>query len=336
MRSRHFATISITSTTAQAAVLNLVGPDITTQNEILYGFSSVCLGTFQVDDVGDQLVWPDATYPRSGIILSTGSADSIVGPNDNDIIDPDEDEDATPDPNPVFPMGNDDDDGEGFFFDACTLEFEFLCTGSSEIEPTSFSYVFGSEEYLEYVDDFNDKFQFLLNGENIALLPNGDPVEINNVNNEDNADRFNNNVQEVGEPPYNVEADGFTSVLTASGNCSTTANGGWNKIKLVIADANDRSFDSWVLLGASTFVGGAPPTPLPSQQPSARPSFAPSFGPTPVSTGTLTMRRTPPPSSMPSSEPTPDGLGAGQPTLQPSTIVVAPKKVICQCPPDED
>ena len=337
-RRRRLETLNVTSrTTAEAAVLKFVGPAINTTNATLYSFSKVCLGTFQVDDAGDELVWPNASYPRSGIILSTGSADSIVGPNEaqGTTEDPDEADEGTPDPNPIFKMGNDDDDGdEGIFFDACTLEFEFKC---DEGVPISFTYVFGSEDYPEFVDDINDNFRSLLNGKDMALLPNGDPVEIDAINEEDNPELFNKNY--FGDPSYNMEADGFTTVLTASGNC----NSGWNKMKLVIADEYDKSNDSWVLLGASSFVVGAPPSPPPSQMPSARPSFAPSFAPTPVSTGTLTMRRTAPPSTMPSSEPTPNGgggdgggVGAGQPTLQPSTIEVTPRQVICQCPPDEE
>ena len=344
-RRRRLETINVNRTTAEAAVLKLVGPNITTRNATLYSSSTVCLGTFEVDNVGDEIVWPNASYPRSGIILSTGSADTIVGPNDakGTTADPDEADEGTPDPNPVFNMGNaDDDGGGGIFFDACTLEFEFLCTGSSENEPTSFSYVFGSEDYFEFIDVENDQFRFLLNGVNIALLPNGDAVEIDAINEEDNPELFNKNAanedDDVFEPLYNIEADGFTTVLTASGTCNATMNGGWNKMKLVIADEFDRGYDSWLLLGASSFVVGAPPSPSPSQMP----SFAPSFAPTPVSTGTLTMRRTAPPSTMPSSEPTPDiggdgeGVGAGQPTLQPSTIEVTGRNVVCPCRHDEE
>ena len=65
-------------------------------------------------------------------------------------------------------------------FDACTLEFDFSCPSASQI---SFQYVFTSEEYNEYVNSqFNDVFGFFLNGVNIATLPGGMSVAINNVN----------------------------------------------------------------------------------------------------------------------------------------------------------
>ena len=349
-RRRRLETIKVNRTTADDAVLKLVGPNIVTRNETLYSFSTVCLGIFEVNDAGNENVWPNTTnrtWPRSGIILSTGSADSIVGPNEAGATtsDPDAAFKGTPAPSPIFSMGNSEEtSGEGIYYDACHLEFEFKCIGSSdssESEPTSFSYVFGSEDYPEYIDGINDDFRFLLNGVDMALLNNSRVDSfVDAINEEDNSQLFVKN--DPNNPSYNIEADGFTSVLTAFGTCNPSINDGWNKIMLVIADEFDKGSDSWVLLGASSFVVGAPQSPPPSQMPSARPSFAPSFAPTPVSTGTLTMRRTAPPSTMPSSEPTPDGggdgggVGAGQPTLQPSTIEVTPRQVICQCPPDEE
>ena len=53
-------------------------------------------------------------------------------------------------------------------FDKAVLEFDFTATGSA----VSFQYVFGSEEYDEFVgSQFNDVFAFFLNGVNIAVLP---------------------------------------------------------------------------------------------------------------------------------------------------------------------
>ena len=344
-RRRRLETMDVNRTTAEEAVLKLVGPNIVTRNETLYSFSTVCLGMFEVDEAGEQNVWPNTTWPRSGIILSTGAADSIVGPNDAGATtsDPDAAFKGTPAPSPIFSMGV-SEENSGIYYDACHLEFEFKCTGSSnssESEPTSFSYVFGSEDYPEYIDSANDDFRFLLNGVDMALL-NGSRIDsiVDVINEEDNPHLFVKN--DPNSPSYNIDADGFTSVLTASGTCNPLLNGGWNKIILVIADEYDKGSDSWLLFGASSFVAGAAPSPPPSQMPSAEPSFSPSFAPTPVSTGTLTMRRTPPPSTMPSSEPTADiggdgeGVGAGQPTLQPSTIEVTGRNVVCPCRHDEE
>ena len=69
-------------------------------------------------------------------------------------------------------------------FNASVLEFDFE-TCSDHI---SFNYIFGSEEYIEYAEtQFNDVFAFFISGpgvgvnQNIATLPSGQPVAINNV-----------------------------------------------------------------------------------------------------------------------------------------------------------
>ena len=59
----------------------------------------------------------------------------------------------------------------------------------------SFHYLWGSEEYNDYVDStFNNVFDFYLNHHNIALVPDSDTdaylVSINNVNYYKNADQF--------------------------------------------------------------------------------------------------------------------------------------------------
>jgi hypothetical protein len=72
-------------------------------------------------------------------------------------------------------------------FDACVLQFQFRCTTEAYVPTVSFRYIFGSEEYYEYVNSpFNDVFGFYLNGENIARIRDSDTdfdiVSINNVN----------------------------------------------------------------------------------------------------------------------------------------------------------
>ena len=185
-------------------------------------------------------------------------------------------------------------------YDACTIEFEFQCinptTGTPFLEPQiSFDYIFGSEEYYEYVNsDFNDAFAFFLNGQNIALLPDGvTEVTINNVNYDSNQEYFvGNDVSEaMGVQYQSVEADGFTTMLTASatlppyvGNNST--GGSWNSVKLVIADVADRILDSWVLIEAGSFrcidLSTVPdPTVAPSGSPTeVQPTKSPSVQPT--------------------------------------------------------
>ncbi len=144
-----------------------------------------------------------------------------------------------------------------------------------------FNYVFGSEEYPEYVcSSFNDVFGFFISGpgisgpysndaENIALIPGTNlPVTINNLNpgqvgangdaincqapngSLDYSAFYNDNNNSSNQPVY----DGFTSVLTAEAvvePCSTYT------IKLVIADVSDGLFDSGVFLEAKSFGTGS-------------------------------------------------------------------------------
>ncbi|MBA2882892.1 hypothetical protein HNR65_003247 [Desulfosalsimonas propionicica] len=141
--------------------------------------------------------------------------------------------------------------------DAAILEFDFsLTTGNSAF----FNYVFGSDEYNEYVNSsFNDVFGFFFEGENIALIPGTDtPVAINNVNNGLNSSYYNDNADTPY--PYSFEYDGFTDVLTAS--ISNLTPGDSYHLKLAIADTSDSILDSGVFLQGGSF-GDTPPNQVP-------------------------------------------------------------------------
>ena len=147
-------------------------------------------------------------------------------------------------------------------YDACFIEFGFKCSNEASTPTVSFKYMFGSDEYNEYVDSpFNDAFALILNGENIdiAKLPSSesstDVVSINNVNNQLNTQYFHTNDPSDGTIYPQLEADGFTVVLTAVGTPSQDPNE-MNTIKIVVGDAGDQAFDSWVLLESGTFSCG--------------------------------------------------------------------------------
>ncbi len=141
-------------------------------------------------------------------------------------------------------------------FNATVLEFTFIPQGDS----INFKYVFGSEEYKEYVgSDFNDVFGFFLSGpnpsgpayvdRNIALVPGSStPVAINNVNHITNTGYYFDN--ESPSPGGTVQYDGFTRPLIAMAAvipCSTYT------IKIAIADVGDPIYDSGVFLEARSF-----------------------------------------------------------------------------------
>ncbi|MDT8323303.1 MAG: choice-of-anchor L domain-containing protein [Bacteroidota bacterium] len=137
-------------------------------------------------------------------------------------------------------------------FDACVLEFDFV----PYQDTVHFEYVFGSEEYTEYVgSEFNDVFAFFITGpgiigqRNIALIPGtSTPVAINTVNHIDSSRYYVNNF--AGNT---VQYDGFTTVLKASAAvipCQTY------HFKLAIADVSDNIYDSGVFLKAGSFDAG--------------------------------------------------------------------------------
>ena len=191
----------------------------------------------------------------SGVVLSSGSVLDLVGPNNigststSFLLPGDPTLDAV-----IFPdLTN----------DAAVLEFDFIPTSDT----IRFKYVFGSEEYLEFVNSFNDAFGFFLTGpnpaggnyvdQNLAIVPGtvNTPVTINNVNDVvnsayyvDNGDGF---TALQNTDPTVIQFDGFTTPLTAVAavNCGDTYH-----IKLVVADAVDNAYDSGIFLEAGSFV----------------------------------------------------------------------------------
>lgn len=123
-------------------------------------------------------------------------------------------------------------------YDAASLSFEFTAT-SNQI---SYDFVFGSEEYKEYVgSNFNDAFGVFLtdsNGEKsqISFDNAGNPITINTAWMQDSS---------------GTELDGDTGKLTTTANVLA---GHDYKIEFAIADASDSIYDSTAYI--SDFQGG--------------------------------------------------------------------------------
>ncbi|MFN5620039.1 MAG: choice-of-anchor L domain-containing protein [Flavobacteriales bacterium] len=141
-------------------------------------------------------------------------------------------------------------------FDGSILEFDFIATGDS----MDFVYVFGSEEYEEFVGSaFNDVFGFFVNGPgingsfwngavNIALIPGTtDPVAINTVNANYNSAYFVVNTGQI-----QAQYDAYTTPLHAC--IGGLQIGEVYHIKLAIADVSDQILDSGVFLSGNSFV----------------------------------------------------------------------------------
>ncbi|MGI8892664.1 MAG: choice-of-anchor L domain-containing protein [Bacteroidia bacterium] len=187
---------------------------------------------------------------RSGIILSTGDVRTARGLNNDPSATTINDTPGDPDLTKLVGVQT---------YDAAVIEFDF----SVQSDSVEFRYVFASEEYNQAVNyAFNDVFAFFISGpgidgkKNIALLPGTSvPIAINNVNNGrwkgqsygpcKNCEYYVDNTN-----GKTLQYNGFTKVLSAIAlvqPCQTY------HIKLTIADAGDKKYDSAIFLEAGSF-----------------------------------------------------------------------------------
>jgi hypothetical protein len=141
-------------------------------------------------------------------------------------------------------------------YDACALEFDAIPTFGN----IYFEYVWGSEEYPEFICNFNDAFLLLVSGPgingtylnnatNIAILPDSTTiVSINTVH--DNTVGTNcptpfDSLYVDNSNDTTIAFDGYTQMLTAGINLNA---GDTYHFKIVVADVMDGIFDSGVFL----------------------------------------------------------------------------------------
>jgi gliding motility-associated-like protein len=174
-----------------------------------------------------------------GIILTSGSINIAQGPNNNVSAG------VNNGTNGDFDLDNLSGTST---YDGCALEFDLV----PACDTLKIDYVFGSEEYPEYVNkQFNDVFAFFISGpgivgtQNIALVPTTTlPVSINNINAGNNAAYFVNNAGGT-----TIQYDGFTKPLTAKAVVQPCKK---YHLKIVIADVLDGIFDSGVFIKGNT------------------------------------------------------------------------------------
>ena len=244
-----------TTVTADALAQSLVGPGVAISN-VAYTGAAAAKGTFTFTD-------PTVTGMAQGVILSSGNAADVVGPNSSDSFSTDWTGAGDPDLDALsgFPT-----------YDAAALEFDFVPAANQ----VTFQYAFSSDEYSEWVNTpYNDVFAFFVNGTNCAEVRQvaGDPaspfvpVAINNINNSNpiqspaptpmRPDLFRDNSYTGGATPIDLESDGITRVLT----CQSPVNPGVvNHMKLAISDASDGVYDSNVFIAAGSLVSNGNPT----------------------------------------------------------------------------
>jgi hypothetical protein len=179
----------------------------------------------------------------SGIVLSTGQADDVLGPNLS--------ENVGFDLNPPVPPA---EDPTVFDESVLTITFNTAAAGKAY-----FAYVFGSEEFVEEVGKgFSDKFELLINGTNIAKTTDGKFI---NVDDTFASPDFINNTGGVAS--NETELDGYTKPLFFEGDI----NSGQNVITIRIKDEGDNKFDSAVFIKGKSLGDSKPTLPTPPPAP---------------------------------------------------------------------
>ncbi len=196
----------------------------------------------------------------TGIVISTGVATAVAGPNSTDGTTGTAG--TSGDPQLTAMSGQ-------VTNDAAILEFEFK-TSATQV---TFEYTFGSEEYNEYVNSvYNDVFAFYVNDINVATVPGSTFfITINNVNNGNpigtgatNPQYYLDNARDsatIADPVgtatrfWGTELDGLTVVFTVT---ATVVPDVINHMRFAIADGFDNLLDSAVFIKAGSLSGGGP------------------------------------------------------------------------------
>lgn len=222
----------------------LVGSGVTVSN-VTFSGGTEQLGEFEAAGTNPFL------GVTNGLVMATGNVNVAVGPNNTGSAESGGGNFGASDPDLEALEGT----GIGIN-DAAVLEFDFIPTGDT----LQFNFVFGSEEYPEYVGQINDVFGFFLSGPgvsgpysngaaNIALVPGTtDPIAINSINSGSNPSYYVDNT--INTSNSSIQFDGYTTVMTAIAGveCGETYH-----IKIAIGDASDTSWDSGVFLEAGSF-----------------------------------------------------------------------------------
>lgn len=188
-----------------------------------------------------------------GLVITTGAAKNAVGPNNSASLSQDnKNENQDPDLASIV-------QGSEKQYDACIIEFDVEVFADT----LTFDYVFGSEEYLEFIKDYHDVFGFFISGpgitgkRNLAVLPGTQQtISVSNVNNRLNSQYYVDNG--TGSTPFDnlfVQYDGFTKRLEskiAVVPCSKYS------LKLAICDIKDAIYDAGIFIAGKSLKTKAP------------------------------------------------------------------------------
>ena len=193
---------------------------------------------------------------ESGLLMTTGAANLAIGPNNQS-----DEFQANVDGEQISPLLQPLVEGNRELYDICEITFEVTVYNDSLL----FNYVFGSEEYPEFVAEYHDVFGFFVSGpglpgwQNVATLPGrfgSEPISVSTVNADKNTRYFVDNG--TGSTPLInlfIQYDGYTRKLEAkikTEPCSTYT------LKFLIGDVKDNLFDSGVFIESGSIRSNAP------------------------------------------------------------------------------
>lgn len=243
------AQLQVTANNNATALANMLAGTGVTISNVTFNCTAGASGTFNgaSSNVGI----------ASGVLLTSGQVSVAPGPNNsssagqNNMV-----QFNDPDLLQIDPTA---------YFDPCILQFDVIPT----CNVLSFSFVFGSEEYHDYVNtSCNDVFGIFVTGQNpsgpayssynMAKIPmTTTPISINTVNNGNswscnaagpctNCNYFVDNCNGTS-----VQYDGFTKAITVTLNVVPCTS---YHFKLAISDACDGIFDSGVFFQAASLT----------------------------------------------------------------------------------
>ena len=188
----------------------------------------------------------------SGIVLSSGYAASVPGPNTSLLSEGSTGWQGDSDLEAALNVSN--------TINATVLEFDFI----PYTDNISFDYIFASEQYLTSITsqnqcNYTDGFAFLIKEvgtnnayQNLAVVPGTTiPVKVNTVRGQGVCPSANEAYfGGFNSPEHPINFNGETVVLKAEANVTA---GTLYHIKLVIADQGNNLYDSAIFLGAGSF-----------------------------------------------------------------------------------
>lgn len=240
-----FSQLVITNNSSAVSLAHaIVGSGITVSNATIdCGGNSTATFTY----TGTSLGVPN------GVLLTSGNASDVANPgtyfssiqNGNNLSDPD-----------VIAISSQ------ARYDVCLLEFDFIPV----CDTLHITYVFGSEEYPQYINQYNDVFAMFLTGpnpaggnyssHNIATLPNGTtPVSIFTVNGGwpigSGASNPAYYIDNYSNPNNDIAYDGYTIPITSIVAVTPCVS---YHLKIAIVDAGNGRYDSGVFIQGNTFT----------------------------------------------------------------------------------